>query len=995
MNDLPLRVGHRDPGPPPDICGCCGGIRPLTPAPITNRPNLPQIGFRTGGHARHKAAMLAGLSSGTALPLAGLGTREDSDFSIALIDAWASALEVLGFYQERLTNEAYIQTATERFSIGELARLVGYRLHPGAAAETDMILLMDDPPGAAPDVAILAVPAGTRIQSQPGPEETAQVFETVEELETRVAWNRLRPRQMELKLPVAGDRVTWVQGTPPFAEGDMLLFVGAGRQGDPMAEDWNVRRVLTTEVEADGARTRIEWDAPLEDIEPTGLQLFVMRERAALFGHNAPDLKVFGEDQLENFGFQRIEDDDGVRIQRFGDDTPVIDWDFDLPTIPPTSLPGHFNGLIALDAIYKGFVADSWIVLSARQGKVAPFRIRNSWDDGLTAYAISGKATGIEPDRANGGQDFRDFYRSTSVWGASEALDFAERAIPSFVAGTHILLDRRVAGLPEGRRLALRGPRARVRLTNGTLNLTSEDGQTRKIEAGKELSVVAVQEVPFVFTVFFFVILAELGDIFEAPGGGDGPDFTGPMILADAGGGGGGPGEFGGSGTLTGNEEADDGIQLPTLLNWTLEDADGFTGTVSALPGVFVTVPAHDEDPIVAEIAILDHVEAAGPLRSRLIFESALIHVYDRAGLSIHGNVAMAAHGEGATEILGGGDPTVPFQKFVLGQSPVTHRLASTPTGVDSTLTIRVDGVAWDEVPDLYDRGADAQVFRTVLTDEGQTIVEFGDGHSGARPDPGQDNIVAEFSRGLGRAGNLRAGQLSMPLDRPLGLREAFNPIPATGGADPEAAEDARRNVPLYTLTLGRVVSITDYRDFALGFPGIAKAESRWVWNGVNRRVVVTVAGEDGEVLPPDGPTLGNLLDAFRNFGDPLVGFDIITYAPVVFHLALKVAVDPAHDTDTVLAAVEARLRADFAFAARDFAQEVALSTVAASAHAVDGVRAVDIDRLYRATKPQTKKKAHDRLVALQGRKDQGAGLLPAEILTLDPGPFDWLEVMP
>lgn len=1001
MNDLPFRVAHRDPGLPFDICGCCGGIRPLTPLQITNRPNLPQIAFRSGDHARHKSAMLAGLSSSTALPLAGLGTRDDSDFSIALIDAWASALEVLGFYQERLINESYMGTATERFSIGELARLVGYRLHPGAAAETDMILLMDDPPGAEPDVATLTVPQGTRIQSQPGPDQTAQVFETTEELDARVAWNHLRPRQTELVIPEDGDRVAWVQGTPPLAKGDVLLFVGAGRQDDHTATDWNVRRVLATEVEADGARTRIEWDAALSGVEPEGLQLFVMRERAALFGHNAPDIRVFGEDQLENFGFTRIEDDDGVRITKAGDDATVTDWDFTWPLIPATSLPGHFNGLIGLDAIYKSFVPGGWIVLSARSGKVEPFRIRNSADDGFNAYAISGKATGIEPDVLAGGNEFRTLYRSTSVWGASEALHFAERAIPNYVTGTEILLDRRVTAMPEGRRLALRGPRARVRLTSGTVTLTNDSGETRDISAGHELIVVAVQEVPFIFNIFFFLILAELGDIFTANTGGIGGGIApaGGGILADASGGGGGggvgPGSFGDFGDFANPEEEDGGISLPILVQWTLQDTDGFTGTVSSLPGVFLTIPAYDDDPTVAEIATLDRLEDTSPSRTRLVFSRALAHVYDRMALAIHGNVAEAAHGEGATEILGAGDPAVPFQKFVLGQAPVTHRLASTPTGVESTLSVRVDGVEWQEMPDLYDRGAEAQVYRTVLTDDGQTIVEFGDGVSGARPAPGRDNIVARFSRGLGRAGNLRAGQLAMPLDRPLGLRDVINPLPATGGADPEAAEDARRNVPLYTRTLGRVVSITDYRDFALGFPGIAKAESRWVWNGVNRRVVVTVAGEDGAALPTDGATFEALLDAFRDFGDPLVGFDLIAYAPAFFRVALKIAVEPAYDSDTILADVQARLRADFAFEPRDFAQEVALSEIAASAHEVTGVRAVDIDRLYRDTGHQTQKKAHDRLVALPGRKAPVLGLLPAEILTLSPEPFDWLEVMP
>lgn len=993
MTDLPIRVGHPDPGPPSDICGCCGGVRLLTPAPIANRPNLPKVTFRTGGHARHKRSMLAGLSSETALPLAGLGTRDDGDFSIALIDAWASALEVLGFYQDQLTNEAYIGTATERFSIGELARLVGYRLHPGAAAETDMVLLMDDPPGAEPDVADLTVPAGTRIQSQPGPGETAQVFETVAELEVRVAWNRLRPRQTELVLPGTGDRRAWIAGTPQLSEGDLLLFLGAGRQTDPTATDWNVRRVVASEVEADGLRTRVEWDEALEDIEPEGLQLFVMRERAALFGHNAPDPRVFSDDQLENFGFIEGVSEGVFEITPLGPGPPIGDWKFALPYYNATSLPGHFNGFIALDAIYKSFVADSWVVLSARENQFAPYRVRTSWDDGLTAYAISGKSTGIEPDAPNGGQEFRDHYRGTSVWGASEALEFAERAITDFVAGNEILLDRRAADLPEGRRLALRGPRARVRLAAGPVTLTAEGGETREIDTGQELIVIAVKVVPFVFTAFFFEILTEIGDVFTAEGGAPGGVFAGPSLLADAGGG--GPGPLEGPGFLDSNVGSGPEITLPTLNFWTLEDADGFSGTVSTLPNVFVPVPAHVDDPIVAEIALLDRVEAAGPLRSRLVFDSALAHIYDRFALAIHGNVAEAAHGEGVTEILGAGDPAVPFQKFVLGQAPVTHRLASTPTGVESTLTVRVDGVAWSEVPDLYDRGADAQVFRTVLTDNGQSIVEFGDGQSGARPTPGRDNVVAQFSKGLGRVGNLHAGQLTMPLDRPLGLREAFNPLPATGGADPEAAEDARRNAPLYTLTLGRVVSITDYRDFALGFPGIAKAESRWVWNGATRRVVVTVAGEDGAPLPPDGPTLTALLEAFRDFGDPLVAFDLIAYAPTLFRLALKVAVDPAYETAKVLADVETRLRAEFAFAERDFAQDVALSAVAAAVHQVDGVRAADIDRLYRDAAPQTNKKAHDRLVAQQGRRGSDGALLPAEILTLAQEPLDWLEAMP
>ena len=45
-------------------------------------------------------------------------------------------LDVLTFYQERIANEGYLRTATERRSMLELARAIGYELSPGVAAST-------------------------------------------------------------------------------------------------------------------------------------------------------------------------------------------------------------------------------------------------------------------------------------------------------------------------------------------------------------------------------------------------------------------------------------------------------------------------------------------------------------------------------------------------------------------------------------------------------------------------------------------------------------------------------------------------------------------------------------------------------------------------------------------------------------------------------------------------------------------------------------------
>lgn len=915
MSEAPIRVGHADRHPPGCTCGCCDGTAVSTPVPTENRPGLSAIAFRTGDHGRFKASMLSNLASSAHPALARLGTRDDDDFSIALIDAWASACDVLSFYQERLANEAYMRTARERFSVGELARLIGYRLHPGSAAETDLVLLMDDPPGAEPDVTDLTVPAGTRVQSQPGPDEEAQVFETLDDISARVAWNQLLPRLSRRILPKKDDISVWLAGTPALAVGDAVLIVGSKRGGpapDPGSELWDFRRLTAIEAHADLNRTKVTFDRKLGSDDPFGLpaqdqhRFFHLRDRAALFGYNAPDPRAFSGDQQTHFQ---------------GDlNTAKTEWLF--------ALPGTKQ--IALDGIYKSFVKDSWVVLTLPSGFAELYRIEGAHDDGRKDYAISGKATLLSLDTDEGLDHLENGYRAVSAYGGSVEIPFADTPETGWVAGSEVELDARADGLPKGRKLIFRGRRARLEVTSPVLNIQAEDGALRAVTIGARLTLMGEPE------------------------------------------------------TVPGQSEK----------LWTVKDADGFLGTTEALDGALRVVPAEKDAEEVVEVAILDHVVAGDTRHSTLVLTTALNAAFDRTSLVIHANVARAAHGEGVTDILGAGDPSLPFQKFLLKQSPVTHRLAATEAGVISTLNVRVDGVAWDEVPDLYYRGANARVFKTSLTNEGGTIVEFGDGISGARPMAGRDNIVADYSKGIGLAGNLRAGQLVLPLDRPLGLRETLNPLPATGGDDPESADDARRNAPIYTLTLGRVVSITDYRDFALGFPGIAKAEAHWIWQGEGRRIVVTVAGPGGKELPPGSSTYDNLLKAYRKFGDPLVGFDLLSFKPVHFRLGLRVATDPAHVADDVLAAVDAAMHEAFSFEARDFGQTVALSEVAEAAHAVPGVTAVDTDLLYRESPPQDSATAHPILSVLSGRLGPDEDLLPAEILTLLPGPLEKLEVM-
>jgi hypothetical protein len=163
-------------------CGCCEGTRVQTPAEITNRPGLAAINYRVGTHAQFKRSMLARLSDSELPALLDLRTRDDDDFTVALIDVWAVVADVLTFYQERIANESYLRTATERVSVMELARVVGYEPARGVAAGTWLAFTVESAAGA-PQRA--TIPKNVQVKSVPGQDEKPQTFETVEEIEAR------------------------------------------------------------------------------------------------------------------------------------------------------------------------------------------------------------------------------------------------------------------------------------------------------------------------------------------------------------------------------------------------------------------------------------------------------------------------------------------------------------------------------------------------------------------------------------------------------------------------------------------------------------------------------------------------------------------------------------------------------------------------------------------------------------------------------------------
>lgn len=460
-----------------DTQNCCKGIKILTPAALGNLPGLPELAYRAGIHGSFKTTMLASLSRKRTLDY--LTIRDDADPSIALIDAWACVLDVLTFYQERIANESYLLTASERCSVLELARAIGYELKPGVAASTFLAFTLEDAQSA-PGYA--TIDTGVKVMSIPGQNEKPQTFETIEKIEARAAWNELKPRLTEPKIPDIDSQDVYLKGTATgLKPGDGLLFIGKEREGDANSERWDFRIVETVTADKAAKYTHLTWDKKLgwrrfnRKIFPAkeGLKVYAFRLKASLFGHNAPDWRSMPNSVKNGYllRFPRSTDNKWPGFSISSDDT------------------------VFLDATYPGITKDSWIVLSIPNYEEV-YKVKEVEEASRTDYMLTAKTTRLKLSGENLEEIFNYKLRETAVFAQSEQLEIAEGPRTDLLSGNVLELDRIVLGLERGRLLIISGKRKNVIITREAagLELVSEDGE-KKVSLSPE-AVLQVLETP-------------------------------------------------------------------------------------------------------------------------------------------------------------------------------------------------------------------------------------------------------------------------------------------------------------------------------------------------------------------------------------------------------------------------------------------------------------------------------------------------------------------
>ena len=912
-------------------CGCCKGISTETPAELQNRPGLSAIAYRVGTHSQFRETLHARLSGSGQPALTPLSTRDNDDFSIALLDAWAMVGDVLTFYQERIANEAYLRTATERLSVLELARLINYELRPGVAAGTYLAFTIEDTPGAAgqalavgtsAQIALEPLPpikigAGVKVQSIPGPGEQAQTFETIEEIEARPEWNAIKPRltQPQTKSSFHSKSLFFEGTTNDIKKGDHILLITGSSLPLPKA-------VLNVTTDDDAKITRADFTAPPSALpvyqRPSGLPEGEVDE----FDPKTPlsktvTQKIIGEkwdeEDLEalivtqawnaNALTTNIKNEIAAHTKNahpkafiyrqkatvFGYNAPKkVVYKGNVPDDPVNwaewQLDHEDDKVLYLDRAYEAITPGSYItVVKGKEAKT--IEVVDVATVPRTAYGISAKSTVLT--------------LAQSWW--------------------TILPDESAKG-SKGK------TKAKKKVAGGGRKEDRRDlGDFRDVAVYAQSESLPLAELPVDTPLRPADVLA------------GGVTLDGPYI-----------------GLKSGQR---------IILKGEKDDLRGVYGSES--------------------LTLKSVVVEAG--FTVLTFNESLAYAYVRKTVNINANVATATHGETVQETLGGGDATQSFQRFTLKQPPVTYTSASTPSGAASTLEIRVNDVLWSEVPDFFGHGPEERIYTTQLDDNGNTTVIFGDGVTGARLPTGLENIKAKYRKGIGLGGLVKADQLTQLMTRPFGVKGVTNPLAANGAADREQLEEARRNAPLTVLTLGRIVSLQDYEDFARTFSGIDKALATWTWFGEKRGVFVTVAGPSGAEVSESSQLYTNLLGAMSSAGNPLVPLQVKSYQSGLFRVTASLKIDPTFIPEKVLADAETQLRDEFSFAKRVFGQPVHLSEVFAVLQKISGVVAVNITALHRSNEAADLNQHLAAAVPLPTRTQ----VLPAEILTLDSQPLN------
>ncbi len=1198
------------------LCGCCEGSEIITPMSTANRPGLNALIYRVGTHAAFLETMIARLSShclgsdeecrdGKGLyPLQNLTTRDDGDPAIALLDAWSIVADVLTFYQERIANEGYLRTATERRSILELARLVGYKLRPGVSASVYLAFTMEKEYKE-------EIPAGTRAQSIPGPDELPQSFETSEPLDARAEWNEIKPRltrpQYITKVSANNLETIYFQGiSTNLKPNDRILFVFGIKEEKQIFRSRIVHTVETqdaedrTKVTLQKISTTKTLDAFIESVNKTlerylDLDSFGVSPKSktakrvieisdklkkSLKSQQAtkivdtlreiiPDLDkehteciegkftklapwIGGmcneltkavesmpitfdhEDIVDRTGMEALSNSNTGTLSVFGQLLEPLLKD---PSIQPANslrLPRTIEEtykaksdvapqlLVNFKPELKENLYNAWANAVATkpssQLSLETFRVKakpfghnaplkpifdekglvighEEWplsDVGAIKYSVKMDDLGVSARPSDKTLVTILFILGTDSWGYTDRFfnlrgktielgnlkfkatydnDDSDPSVVKFQFNEKKSIIFRNYKNDEKMSVQVDNDKEHTIIESQKVHY-SEENRKVQIEFGQNGTSLTISDESFASVPMDERKIMALDNEYDqiSPGSWvliERPDQTNKSLtetlilqvedvktVSKA--------AYGISGkstqlTLNGNwlydkdldlsvirdtnvyaqsavlylaeepiddEVAKDEIELDGLYDglvsgrWLIVSGErtDIPGTSGVMSSELVMLAGITQDVGKVEVQKIEGINQIKDLfandinktikalpgdktHTTINIANELAYKYKRNTVKIYGNVVKATHGETRKEVLGSGDGSKAFQQFTLKQLPLTYLAAAIPSGAETTLEVRVNEVLWHEADNLVGLKTNDRGYITQTDNENKTTAIFGNGRYGARLPTGPENVKAVYRNGIGKPGNVDAEQISQLVTKPLGVKAVINPLKASGGADRENRDQARRNTPMAVMALDRLVSVKDYADFARTFAGIGKSSSVRLSDGRRELVHITIAGSDDIPIEKSSDLYRNLCQALHNHGDPHQPIKVEVRDLMLLIISAKIRLHSDFQWESVEPQIRTTLLNTFSFERQDLGQDVLLSQVINTIQAVKGVVYVNVDVLDSVDEGTTYELEQladvlileERILVEMGRIETPRIIRPAQIAYLSPDVADTL----
>ena len=192
-------------------------------------------------------------------------------------------------------------------------------------------------------------------------------------------------------------------------------------------------------------------------------------------------------------------------------------------------------------------------------------------------------------------------------------------------------------------------------------------------------------------------------------------------------------------------------------------------------------------------------------------------------------------------------------------------RLSYTPV-IDDTVSVEVNGIPWTSFTSLYLAQSEDRAFLVKILPDDTTIVQFGDGKFG-QVIPTNATIIVTYRIGGGVIGNIATGSIGSSLtgiisstSNPVTVSIENQTASGQGGQDKETVDQARAQIPAFTQTNNRAVTLSDWQSLASNFSdpvygsvSYARASTKSTNSLLEGNIVVVYAwttGSSGSLAP-------------------------------------------------------------------------------------------------------------------------------------------------